>query len=158
MAQRAVKTPTNVTINRRWQLVFVVTAIGSQIVFVAVMLASIFRFTHYQSSGTWAFQITQWVYPLLYLVAGYLFARRRIKGFLSVLFWATFVTTISLTVWGIIQSVLNYLYSVFNWWPVVSAHDKSWWAAFGTTWLQMGVVFVLYCGVLGLITWRGKRR
>ena len=158
MARAKTGKPTLVTIPPRWQLVFITAAIGSQVVFVAMMLASILRFSHYQSSGTWAFQITQWVYPLLYLAVGYIYARRRIKGMLPTLFWATFIATIGMTVWGVVQSVLSYVYSALNWWPVVGPDDKSWWSAFGTIWTQMLVAFGLYCLALGVIVWKDKRR
>lgn len=158
MAAKAKKQPTLVTINRRWQLIFTVSLVATQLLGAATMLWMFTRHGSYISGGTWAFQISTWLYPLPFLAAAYLFVRKRILGFVPTTFWMVFLTTIGVSSWYAIDAVLNAAFNVFNWWPQAANTDRSWWSAFGITWTEMFVVFVLYCLGLWLVTRQGKRR
>lgn len=158
MAAKPKKQPTLVTINRNWQLAFIVAIVVTQLISVGTILWMFTRHSAYISGGTWAFQISQWVYPLLFLAAAYFFVKKRIVGLVPQLFWMMFVTTIGYVAWSAVDVFLNSLFAINNWWPQVTRADSSWWSAFGITWSEMFVVWVLYCLGLWLITREGKRR
>jgi hypothetical protein len=152
------KQPTLVTINPTWQLAFIVAMVVTQVISVGTILWLFTRHGNYISSGTWAYQIVQWLYPLLFVGAAYFFVRRRVTGLMPRLFWMVFVATIGVAFWGTLQLLLNALFSAFSWWPQVTSADNSWWSAFGITWTEMFVLFALYCTGLWLIAREGKRR
>jgi hypothetical protein len=150
------QTPVVVTINRRWQLTFIGVLVVAQAISTAMTLWTLSHFGHI-SGGTWTFQITTWGYPLLYAAAGYVFVRRRARGFVPRMFWALFVTMLGIVAYNALQAIVNYLYAEFNWWSTVATSDPSLWDAFGTYWTQMIIGFVLYCAALWGITVKGKR-
>jgi hypothetical protein len=158
MATKAKKHPTLVTINRNWQLAFITAMVVTQLLSVGTILWMFTRHSAYISGGTWAYQVSQWAYPLLFLGAAYFFVRKRIVGVLPQLFWMVFVSTIGLVAWSALGLLLNALFSLYNWWPQVTSSDRSWWSAFGITWTEMLVLWALYCLGLWLIAREGKRR
>jgi hypothetical protein len=155
---KAKKLPTLVTINRSWQLAFITAIVAAQAVAIGTVLWMFTRQIHYVSSGTWAFQISQWVYPLLFLGASYAFVRKRVVGAVPRAFWAVFLTTIGMVAWYALEGLLNAMFNIFSWWPQITSADKSWWSAFGITWTEMIVLFSVYCLVLGLIARERSRK
>lgn len=155
---KAKKQPDLVTIPRRWQVIFILAMVAAQLTSVGVFLWQFIRLSHYISGGTWAFQVSQWIYPLLYVVASLAFVRRRVVGVVPRLFWMIFLSTIGIVVYEALQTLLNMMFNIFNWWPQVTSADKSWWSAFGITWVEMFVVFAVYCLVLWLAAQERKRR
>ena len=143
-----------VSITTPWQLVFVTALVLSQALWVAVYLWSFTRRGVYTSYGTWMFQASYWVYPLLYVVAGYVFAwRQRIRGLVPRLFWAVFLAAIGTAVYNGSTVLLRWLENH------VGRYDPSrsgLWAAFGWEWTGMGTMFVLFCLALVVIA-RRKR-
>lgn len=158
VAKAKAKKPSKlVTIDRGWQGAFIVAMAFAQIVSIATVLVGFLRLSHYVSSGTWTFQVVGWLYPLLYLGVAYLFVSRRISGNYPRLFWAMFIATMGVIVYGALQGLLTMMFSVFNWWPQVTSADRSWWTAFGVYWSQMAAIFGLYCLVLWVISRERKR-
>lgn len=157
MATKKQIVPTVVTLNPQWQLTFIIALILAQALSVATMIWSFVRVSHYVSSGTWTFQVVTWLYPLLYVLAGYLFARRRVRGTVPRLFWAMFIGTTGMIIYSALQMLLNFMFSWFNWWPVIGPDDKSIWSAFGITWLQMAALFAVYAVALWAVAVRKRR-
>jgi hypothetical protein len=154
----AKKQPTLVTVNRNWQLAFIAAMVVTQLISTGTVLWMFTRHGNYIGSGTWAFQVSQWVYPLLFVAAAYPFVRKRIVGIVPKIFWMIFVATIGLVAWSAVMLLLNGMFALNNWWPQITSADKSWWSAFGITWTEMLVFWVLYCLGLWLIASEGERR
>jgi len=146
--------PKTVTITRPWQLTFIGGVVAAQALFVGTMLWSFTRHGTYISAGTWVWQVTTWVYPLLYVAAGYAFVMSRVRGLVPRLFWSVFLATIGYFVYAALGMPLNYIRSnVFNY---TYSNDPSLWSAFGWDWSVMAALFALFC--LSLLVIRLRKR
>lgn len=155
MARVAVKkTPTVVTITAPWQVAFMVAVVLSQLAWMVVLLWSYTQHGAYVSFGTWLWQVSVWLYPLLYVGAGYWYVRRRVQGKMPRLFWAVFLATIAYGFYMAEGALSNWLrFNIIHFLP---PHGNGVWAAFGWDWLQMGVLFALFCLVLGVLANRKR--
>jgi hypothetical protein len=149
--------PVLVTIDRKWQLTFIAAVVLWQVGTVATMLWAYFRIIHYMSFGTWMFQATQLVYPVLYAGVAYLFIRKKIQGRVPTLFWTLFVTSIGMLIAQVIASAINTGITIFNLWPTIGA-NASWWQQYGWSVLPLIIATALYIGTLMALTWGVKRR
>ena len=141
------------SLSANWQAFFVAaTTVGwlSQTLAVAIVLVS-----DYTSAGTWAFQITSWLLPVvMFGVALMLFAYY--GSWLKRLFIASLASTIGMS-----------LYTMFSIWEerlrntyfpaAASPGDTSWWSAFGNEWFVMLVSLLVYAAVLYAVTQKQRR-
>ena len=154
-AKSSVTTPINVTISRPWQLAFLVTVAGSQIVFLALGMWSQMRYNQHMSPTVSAMQYAQEVYPLLYGLVGYIFVQRTVRGTVPQLFWAAFVATLGLSVYYALQMPLMYLTGVLGLYG--SRPGDNWWTGASAVLTQLVVGFGVYCLALWVIARKGKR-
>ena len=147
------KVPMNVTVSRPWQIAFIVVLIAGQIVGAGSIWWSLVHISHYASLGTWVFQSSYWLYPILYLGAGYLFMKGRVQGTLPRLFWAVLLTTLGATVAQACSVIANYIRIAS-----VQPYGDGIWSTFGGYWIQMAVVFLAYVLVLAVIRQRSSKR
>ena len=153
MAKATTKTPTNVTIPQRWQLAFIAATAGAYLVTNLQIVWGMVRISRYVSSGTLAIQMSMWLYPLVYLLAAYLFVRPRIRGSVPRLFWAMLVAAIGTFVYDMVGAISQVVRQETRY----TIQGNSIWDAFGYDWTLMAVMLVLYVATLWAIGSRGKR-
>jgi hypothetical protein len=108
----------------------------------------------YVSSGTWIFQIVQWLMPLLFFGLTLPFAYRHYRTWITRLYVAAFLALTGLLTFGALAGLE---YSIrFKWFPpvITDIHDNSLWTVFGHEWLVMLVGLALYLGVIGMWEWK----
>jgi hypothetical protein len=152
----SVKNSANVTISRPWQIAFLIIVGGAQLLFTLFMLWSQFRYHQRTDSAALSLMFSQTFYPLLFVLVGYAYALRKVQGTIPRLFWAVFLAMLGLSLYYSLQLPVTYLSNAFGLYSY--GPNNNWWSSVGWVWVQMSVVFVLYCLTLWLITRRSKGR
>lgn len=146
------KTAVNVTITRNWQLTFIAVMVLAQLFALYYLVDGLLHYARYFKDGTFIYQSVQNLYPVLYALAGWIFARNRVVGTMPKLFWAVFVAVIGLAVYSTTQLPLLFMSHWVS--AIAGSNGKAWYQGIYWMWAQMAVVFALYCGGL----WYIKRR
>jgi hypothetical protein len=136
-------------VSRNWQLAFVAMTILSWIVGIATMF--IWASTGYTSVGTWTYQITQSVVPLLWFLGALWFVWSRYKARLHKVFAASFVTVVGYGIFAMASSLENTLHYRFYPPVIKNINDNSLLTAFGHDWLVMSIGLAIF---VGLIIWK----
>jgi|GEM_PF-2234675 len=146
----------NATLNltTHWQWAFV----GVMVISYAVQVGSILRSfvqAGFIGFGTWLFQVTSWVYPVVLALVGLVFAWHRTKSWAYRIFWAVFLAVIASVITNAITMVVEQVRSANNWFYTGSSNNL--WLAFGWEWSIMLVCLAAYIAFLYKIYRKGKR-
>lgn len=149
--------PSLVTIDRKWQIAFIVSIIGAQAIIATYMMWTVFHYAHHFSFGLWSYQIMWTLGPLLFLIVGWLFSLHRVRGTVPRLFWGTLLATVGVIIYSALQIPVNDLLVHLH---ILNYQNgaNSWWLQYGFVWTQYVVMFLLYTTALTVIAFRGKRR
>ncbi len=101
----------------------------------------------YVNAGTWAYQISQWLLPVVYVVLAYGIMRKKYHGFLNRLFMAGFVSSIALMLFYaffMIENTVRFHLKLF----IPDYTNTGLWNAFGHDWVVMLLGLAAYVAVL----------
>jgi len=133
-----------VTLPPFYQQLFVVAVVGGWLVELLVMVHT---FTHtYISAGSWAFQITNWLFPVALFVLSLAYVARTYSGWRRRLFWATLLTVVAMSIYGCVSLLESLWYNNYSHSHPITGNSD--WAVFGNDWIMMGVGLLIYIVLL----------
>lgn len=147
---------TEINLPARLQQVFIAALGLSWLISLLTMVIMYTGNRGYLSSGTWTFQLSVWIYPVVYMVTAFFFIRKRYRTGLGRLFSAGIIGQSGLFLYQALYSVWTALSFHYQWF--MNQTSNSVWAAFGREWVAMIVGFALFMGALGLVDRRWKTK
>lgn len=143
-------------VSRNWQIAFTVVTITSWFLWLIYLL--IWSTKSYFSAGTWVFQISQTVFPLLWFGIALWFSWSRYASRLHKVFSAAFITAVGYGLFQLLSTLENTLH--YRFYPPVIADpsDHSLFTAFGHDWLVMAIGLVVFVGLITGKKYTQKRR
>jgi hypothetical protein len=141
----------DISLSTFYQKLFIVTVIASWLIEALVILHD---FVHsYANAATWTFQVSTWLYAILFFVLGLAYALPRYTDWLRRTFVGTLLAVIGMGAYNAVNSAESFWYTNYytKHHPVTGS---SYWSSFGNAWTVMIIGLALY---LGLLWWiRGK--
>lgn len=154
MAKSKKSTQSDISISSKWQTAFVVVALlGGAVPLVSMLFWNI---GNYVGVGTWAFQLSYGLLPILFFIAAAIYAWPKYKTTLHKLFATTLLAFVGFGGFNIVSTLESAIrYRFFP--PVITdVRDDSLLTAFGHDWAVMGLGFVVFVLVLIWLKLRQK--
>jgi hypothetical protein len=98
-----------------------------------------------------------WLFPVLMVTLGLVFAWRHYGHLVDRLFMAVVLAAAAMSVYGACSSMFHALQTHYQWFTP-NMNDTSLWNAFGAEWVLMLVCAALFAATLGLFEARWLKR
>jgi hypothetical protein len=140
-------------VSRNLQLIFVITTVFGWFSWLVYLL--IWSTGQYYSAGTWVYQISQTVFPLVWFLVALWFYWGKYASRLHRLFAAALLTTIGYGLYGFVSSLEQTVRFRFFAPVIKNPSDNSLLTAFGHDWLVMGIGLAVF---VSIIAWKKHGR
>lgn len=107
----------------------------------------------YINHGTWTFQVTMWMYPVVFFALSLWAVAGRYAIWRARLFFAMLLTAAGLSVYNGLMAVEQYFYN--NYTRSHPIMGGSYWSVYGNEWVAMILGIVLFAGALLYVRKRG---
>ena len=144
-----------INLSANWQALFIVATVLGWLSLVVSMVYT-FGTSGYISTGTWLFQITTWLLPLVFFAAAYI-QLGQYSARMHRIFVACLASSIGMALYGVVATWEYRLWSAYTFTHPIAADDTSLWSAFGNEWLLMGASVVVFAVGLYLATHLSRR-
>jgi hypothetical protein len=155
MARTAKSDAHLLVLSANWQALFITAAVLGWLSMVAVTILS-YATSRYFSTGTWVFQITLWVQPVVFFVAAFVLLAHY-RQVVQRIFMACLSATIGMALYDAASLWEERAWSNYLALHPISATDTSMWSAFGNEWTMMLVGLAVYVGGLYIVTRKSRR-
>lgn len=142
-------------VSRNWQLAFIIITVTSWFSWLLYLL--IWATKSYFSVGTWTFQISQTVLPMLWFGIALWFSWNRYSSWLHKIFSAAFISSVGFGVFELLSTLENTLRYRFYPPVIKNPSDSSLLTAFGHDWMIMGIGLALFAGIIVAKKYASKR-
>lgn len=139
-----------VTIGRTGQLAFVIAVASVEVANFINAYTTYFRSYVVRHSYPVAFHLSEFIFPLLFVIVGYMFAKRNIQGTIPKVFWAVLLATIGLCAFQGFEQLEIWISILL---PGTSPYGPLWLNP-NVVLAEESVVFATYCYVV----WRADRK
>lgn len=158
MATRASASPKNAAflVSRNWQIAFIVITVISWFSWLVYLL--IWSTKSYFSVGTWTYQVSQTVLPILWFAVALWFSWNRYASRLHKIFSAAFISSVGFGVFSLLSTLENTLRYRFYPPVIKNPSDNSLLTAFGHDWLIMGIGLGIFVALISAKKYQSKRR
>lgn len=155
MARTAKSDAHLLTLSANWQALFIT---GVLLAWLSTLTSTLLVLTRgYVGGGTWVFQLTTWVHPIVFFVAAFVLLAHY-RPVMKRVFMACFATVTGMALYSAVaiweQQAWYSYYTVAH---PVAANDTSWWTAYGNDWTMMLASLVIFAGGLYLATRKSRR-
>ena len=144
-----------INLSANWQALFITaTVLG----WLSMIVSTVFTFgtDGYINTGTWLFQITTWLLPLVFFAVAYV-QLGRYQAAMQRIFVACLASTIGMALYGVLATWEYKIWIAYTFTHPVSANDTSVWSAFGNDWLMMASGVVVFAAGLYVATRLSRR-
>lgn len=144
----------SITVSPFYQRLFTGAALWGWLAAQIILLRQFSQRGSYVNGGTWTFQITMWVFPVVFFALSLWFAVKRYAYWRQRFFFSMLLTVAGLSIYDGIMSVEQYFYINYYTrnYPITG---QSYWASFGNDWTMMLIGVALFAGAL---LWLRKRK
>lgn len=108
------------------------------------------------TAATWAYQVSIWALPLLYVLLGMSFVWRRYKHTLERLFFGSLLGVVGFVVYSAFLTIMTMLNAQYRWF-VQDFQNPNIWNAFGFNWALMMIGVTIFTGILALMHRKRER-
>lgn len=149
------KSSRGITITAGLQISFLASVALLWLASIAASSLPALFYAGYVGLGTWLFQASMWLHPLLFFVIALFYSWKKFPQLLPKLFSAALVATVGVFFYGGVSSIINmfrYRYNIL----MPDSNSSGIINAFGYDWLIMLIGLVLFGLVLGMSDYRKR--